>query len=98
MLTAANLRRLFRIYVHADRRFSPDVLSGHRDLPLTAHCLDSGGEYPVIITSNTPYAPLGVANHVGTQLTGRPALFLLWFSWTMLRPRTVRLLSTAVAV
>ena len=96
MLAATNLKRLFRIYVHAGRRFSPDVLSGHRDLPLTAHCLDS--EYPVIITSNAPYAPLGVANHVGRQLTGRPALFLLWFSWTMLRPRTVRLLSTAVAV
>ena len=97
MLTAENLKRLFRIYVYADRRFSPDVLSRYRELPLTAHRLDSG-EYPVILTSNAPYAPLGVANHIGRQLAGKPALFLLWFSWTMLRPRAVPQLSTAGAV
>lgn len=97
MLSTEYLKRLFRTYVHADERFSVDVHPQNRMLPLTARRLDVG-EYPVIYTSHAPYAPLGAANHLGRQLTGKPALFLLWFSWTMRQPRTVRMLSTAVAV
>lgn len=96
-MTSEYLKRLFRVHVHADQRFSVDVAPENRLLPLTARRLDVG-EYPVIYTSHAPYAPLGAANHFGRQLAGKPALFLIWFSWTMRQPRTVRLLSTAVAV
>ena len=97
MVSAEYLKRLFRTYVHADGRFSADVSPRGRMLPLTARRLDAG-EYPVIYTSHAPYAPLGAANHLGRQLAGRPAVFLLWCSWTMRQARTVRMLSTAVAV
>lgn len=91
------LKRLFRTYVYADGRFAIDVRPQNRDIPLAARRLDRG-DYPVIYTSHAPYAPLGAANHVGAQLAGRPAVFLLWLSWTMRRPRAVRMLSTAIAV
>jgi len=97
VLSAEYLKRLFRTYVYAGERFSVDVHPQNRMLPLTARRLDVG-EFPVIYTSNAPYAPLGAANHLGRQLAGKPALFLLWFSWTMRRPRAIRMLSTAVAV
>ena len=86
MVSAQYLKRLFRTYVHADKRFSVDVHPQSLMLPLT------------IYTSHAPYAPLGAANHLGRQLAGRPALFLLWFSWTMRQPSVVRKLTTSVAV
>lgn len=91
------LKRLFRAYVYADGRFAMEVKPQSRDIPLTARRLDQG-DYPVIYTSHAPYAPLGAANHIGAQLAGRPAVFLLWLSWTMRRARAVRMLSTAIAV
>jgi glycosyltransferase involved in cell wall biosynthesis len=97
VVSAQYLKRLLRTYVHADKRFSVDVDPRSAMLPLTARRLDRG-EYPVIYTSHAPYAPLGAANHLGRQLAGRPALFLLWFSWTMRQPSVVRKLSTSVAV
>lgn len=97
MSTKEKLKRLFRTYVHADARFSPDVHPRNRALPLTARRLDRG-ECPVIYTSHAPYAPLGVANHIGNALKGRPALFLIRFSWSMRAASAVRLLSTALAV
>ena len=92
-----HLKRLFRTYVYADGRFAMDVKPQSRDIPLTARRLDQG-DCPVIYTSHAPYAPLGAANHIGAQLAGRPAVFLLWLSWTMRRVRAVRMLSTAIAV
>ncbi|MBW3098345.1 glycosyltransferase [Pseudohoeflea coraliihabitans] len=52
----------------------------------------------MIYTAHAPYAPLGAAHHFGRRLADRPVLFLVWFSWTMREPRTVRMLATAVAV
>lgn len=97
MLTAENLKRLFRTYVYADGRFSPDVHPRHQSLGLTARRLDSG-EMPVIHTSSSRHAPLGIANHIGRRLADRRAVFLIWFSWSVQSPRAVRMLSTAVAI
>ena len=97
MPTLARIKRMFRKHVFADGRFSPDVTPANRDRGLEAHRLDDG-RFPIIYTSQTPYAPLGAANYVGRAIAAQPAVFLVWFSWTMRKRSAVRWLSTVFDV
>ena len=91
-------RRLKRIFRASEipPDVSPDVKPEHQGLDIAASRMDDGA-FPVILTCNTPYAYLGAANYVGRELADRPALFLIFFTWSMQKPRAVRLLSTAIA-
>lgn len=91
------LKRAFRVNVHADKRFHPDIAQENRHRPLLARYLDRGA-FPVIFTSSTTYAPVGIANHIGHELRSDRALFLLMFSWTVERPNVAHRLATAVHV
>ena len=97
MLNAEKLKQLLRIYFYADKRVAADVSPHNMDGLLTARRLDEG-EYPVIYTSHGSNAPLGAANFIGRKLVGKPALFLVYFSWSMRRPRAAGRLATAATV
>jgi len=58
-------------------RYSFDL---NDDLPVRAVRIDDG-ELPVIYTTTGEPYPLGAANYVGKNLSDRPALFLMSFTW-----------------
>lgn len=97
MTIADDLKRLYRTHVHAGPRYSPDVQPKHRETNIAASRI-GGGDVPVIMTCSTRYAPLGAANYVGAALSDRPAIFLVWLTWSLRPSRRLSWLTTAVSV
>jgi glycosyltransferase involved in cell wall biosynthesis len=91
------LRRAARVHFYAGKRFRPDIAPDSRSLELAARYM-SVGSYPVIYTTSTAFAPIGIANHIGRAMRKRQALFLLMFSWTHENKNTAHRLATAVLV
>jgi hypothetical protein len=80
----------------AKARRSPIVDQTRDSLPIAGWRLDDG-TFPVILTCNTPYAPLGAANYLDRALADKPVLFVIFFTWSRRKPKAVRELSAAVA-
>jgi len=90
------MRILKPFFPAAKVRLSPIVNQNLHSFPISGRRLDDGA-FPVILTSNTRYAPLGAAHYLDRELADRPALFLMFFTWSQRKPKMVSRLSAAVA-
>jgi hypothetical protein len=90
------LKRFFQAFNPPDISpdFFPDVKPEYQGLTIAAIRMDDC-TFPVILTCNTPYAYLGAASYVGRELADRPALFLVYFTWSQRKPKAVHLLARA---